>query len=167
VQTSQRRASYVRAFVEILLLSTWIGAMAFFSFAVAPAAFAVLPSRHLAGLMVANTLVRVEWLGLVTGSVLVVIQLLTWRSRSDRTRLAVIGLLAVMLVVIAMSLFWISPTMESLRAAMGGVIDDVPVTDPLRVRFNELHQYSVTLMSVALAAGLADLFLIVRSRVRR
>jgi len=25
---------------------------------------------------------------------------------------------------------------------MGGHIDNVPVTDPLRVHFNDLHQYS-------------------------
>jgi hypothetical protein len=46
---------------------------------------------------------------------------------------------------------------------MGGVIDEVSPTDPLRVEFNNLHQYSVTLMSAALLAGLVLMFFTVRS----
>ncbi|MFB3127344.1 MAG: DUF4149 domain-containing protein, partial [Candidatus Acidiferrales bacterium] len=35
--------------VETLALGLWLGSMVFLSFVVAPAAFAVLPSRELAG----------------------------------------------------------------------------------------------------------------------
>ena len=46
---------------------------------------------------------------------------------------------------------------------MGGHIDDVAATDPLRIQFNDLHQYSVGLMSAAILSGLVALFLTVRS----
>jgi hypothetical protein len=42
--------------IRILLLGLWLGAACFFSFAVAPSAFGVLPSRELAGLVVNRTL---------------------------------------------------------------------------------------------------------------
>jgi hypothetical protein len=67
----------------------------------------------------------------------------------------------------ALSRFWISPRMVSLRQAMGGHIDDVPATDPSRIHFNDLHQYSVGLMSAAMLAGLVVLFLTVRSWIKR
>ena len=54
--TSPGAGMQLFGFIETLLLSLWLGAMVFFSFAVAPSAFAVLQSRHLAGLIVAGTL---------------------------------------------------------------------------------------------------------------
>jgi len=74
---------------------------------------------------------------------------------------------AVMIAAAALSHFWITPTMVSLRGAMGGHIDDVPMSDPLRMRFNDLHQYSVALMGTAMIAGFFLLLLTVRSWTRR
>src|SRR5215208_8396394 len=72
----------VLAFAEFLLLGGWLGAMCFFSFAVAPSAFAVLPSRHLAGQIVASTITKVEWLGLILGLLLLVVQFFKGRMSS-------------------------------------------------------------------------------------
>jgi hypothetical protein len=72
-----------------------------------------------------------------------------------------------MIASAALSRFWISPSMVSMRAAMGGHIDDVASTDPLRIQFNDLHQYSVGLMSAAMISGLVVLFLAVRSWFNR
>ncbi len=152
----------VLAFAEFLLLGGWLGAMCFFSFAVAPSAFAVLPSRHLAGQIVASTITKVEWLGLILGVLLLVVQFL--KGRMSKLSLA---LLAVMLAATAGLRFWVSPTMNNLRASMGGIIDEVSATDPLRVQFNSLHQYSVTLMSTAILCGLVLLFFTVRSWFKR
>lgn len=157
------------AFFEVLIIGIWLGAMMFFSFAVAPSAFSVLPSRHLAGQIVSSTLTKVEVLGLVFGSVLLIIQMLGWRARAaeGRGRLIRLVLVAVMIVMAALSRFWVSPALNTLRGAMGGRIDDVPATDPLRVEFNDLHQYSVWLMATAMIAGITLLFLTVRSWMRR
>jgi len=152
------------AFTEVLLLSLWLGSMVFFSFAVAPSAFAVLPTRELAGALVTSTIAKVEMLGLITGPLLLLLQAVNRHARrfsSHGTLRA--GLILAMIATAALSHFWISPTMVSLRAAMGGNIDDVPANHPMRAHFNELHQYSVALMGVAIVAGVLLLFLTVRS----
>lgn len=157
------------AFFETLLLSVWIGSMVFFSFAVAPSAFAVFPDqRELAGRVVTSTIGKVETLGLVIGSLLVLMSIATWRiKQSSRTANALrLALLLVMIAAAALSKFWVSVKLVGLRASMG-VIDAVAATDPRRVEFNSLHQYSVALMSVALLAGLVVLFLTVRSWLKR
>lgn len=162
-------AQQVAAFIEVLLLGLWLGSMMFFSFAVAPSAFAVLPTRELAGLMVTSTIGKVEVLGLVIGPLLILANAGSWHARpsSKRVRILQIFLIVVMIAAAALSRFWISPTLVSLRAAMGGHIDDVPATDPLRMQFNDLHQYSVGLMSAAMISGLLVLFLTVRSWLKR
>lgn len=162
-------AQQIAAFAEVLSLGVWIGSMVFFSFAVAPSAFAVLPTRELAGAVVTSTIGRIELLGLMIGPFLILIQAAGWRARYSskvNNGLRVI-LILVMIACAGLSRFWISPRMVSLRAAMGGHIDDVPAGDPLRVQFNDLHQYSVALMGTAMIAGLIVLFLTVRTSLKR
>ena len=158
-------AQQITAFIEVLLLGVWIGSMIFFSFAVAPSAFAVLPTRELAGAMVTSTIGKVEVLGLVIGPLLILIQAASWSGRQSTklTKSLRVILILVMIAAAALSRFWISPQMVSLRAAMGGHIDDVAAGDPLRVQFNDLHQYSVALMGTAIIGGIVVLFLTVRS----
>src|SRR5689334_17517936 len=71
------------AYVELLLIGVWLGSMMFFSFAVAPSAFAVLPTRELAGTIVTSTIGKVEVIGMVFGALLILIQLATWARRSS------------------------------------------------------------------------------------
>lgn len=153
------------AFVELLLMGVWLGSMVFFSFAVAPSAFAVLPSRHLSGQIVTSTISKVETLGLIIGPLILLIQIVSWRARHSRGLSNALrpALVVVMIVAAALSKFWVSSAMVSLRNQMGGLIDDVPATDPLRLQFNDLHQYSVALMALAMFAGIVALFFTVRS----
>jgi len=159
-------AQHLAAFLEILLLGLWLGSMMFFSFAVAPSAFAVLPTRESAGVIVTSTIGKVELLGLVIGPLLILLNGLKRNDNSGQAKILRIALLVLMVMCAAISRFWISPSMVSLRAAMGGHIDDVASTDPMRVHFNDLHQYSVALMGTAIVAGLVSLFLAVRSWLR-
>jgi hypothetical protein len=162
-------AQQIAAFSEVLLLGVWLGSMMFFSFAVAPSAFAVLPTRELAGVMVTSAIGKIEVIGLFIGPLLMLIRAANWRPRqlSTGVKTLEILLLLVMTVSAGLSRFWISPAMVSLRAQMGGRIDDVAMTDPLRVQFNDLHQYSVGLMSAAMLSGLVVLFISVRSWLKR
>lgn len=162
-------AHQIAAFIEVLLLTLWLGSMMFFSFAVAPSAFAVLPTRELAGAMVTSSISKVEVLGLIIGPLLILLQAAGWPARrtSAMTKAIRLLLIGVMTSAAALSRFWISPSMISLRGSMSGSIDDLALTDPARVQFNDLHQYSVAAMSVALFAGLAVLFLTVRSWLKR
>lgn len=157
------------AFIEALLVSVWLGSMIFFSFAVAPSAFAALPTREMAGKIVTSVISKVEMLGLIAGPLLILIQLAAWRSRqaASASKSLRLILLCVMIVMAALSRFWVSAKLVSLRLAMGGLIDDIPATDPLRVEFNQMHQYSVAFMGTAMLAGLAVLFLTVRSWLKR
>lgn len=157
------------AFIEVLLLGVWLGSMVFFSFAVAPSAFAVLPTREMAGVMVTSTIGKIEVLGIVSGTLLILVHVASWRSRSSSRVVKVLQtvLILVMIAAAGLSRFWISPVMVSLRAQMGGHIGDVAVTDPMRVHFNDLHQYSVGLMSASMISGLVVLFLTVRSWPKR
>jgi len=156
---------HVAAFIEVLLLGVWLGAMMFFSFAVAPSAFAVLPTREMAGVMVTSSIGKLEVLGMVFGILLLLMRAANWRQRASSGAVKILHalLLLVMIGSAALSRFWISPAMVSLRAQMGGRIDDVAISDPLRAQFNDLHQYSVGLMSAAMISGLVVLFLTVRS----
>jgi hypothetical protein len=162
-------AQQIAAFIEMLLLGVWLGSMIFFSFAVAPSAFAVLPTREMAGVMVTSTIGKVEVLGLIIGTLLILIHIAKWRSRQSSRAIKTLHavLLLLMIASAGLSRFWISPAMVLLRARMGGHIDDVSATDPMRIQFNDLHQYSVGLMSAAMISGLIVLFLTVRSWLKR
>jgi hypothetical protein len=159
----------ILAFIEILLLSVWLGSMIFFSFAVAPSAFAVLDSNELAGRVVTRLIIILEVMGVVLGPFLIATGALAWRAtRGGRTAKAIrLTLLAIMTAAAAVSLFEITPSMAALRESFGAPIEAIAADDPLRVHFNELHKYSVALMSTAIFAGIVALFLSVRSWFRR
>ncbi|HKQ05013.1 MAG TPA: DUF4149 domain-containing protein [Blastocatellia bacterium] len=154
----------VVAGLEALLLTIWVGAMLFFSFAVAPTVFAVLPTRELAGQVVNSLIAKVEWIGLVCGPLLLLSQLFVWPKREGEAKARVLRviLLGLMTLLVLGSRFWVSAKMHSLRAQLSGPIDDLAVTDPLRVDFNALHGISVSLMGATLLAGIVVIFLSVR-----
>ena len=67
----------IPAFLEVLLLGVWLGSMIFFSFVVAPRAFAILPTRYLAGQLVSSALSRLEIIGLIAGPLLILLRLVS------------------------------------------------------------------------------------------
>src|SRR5262245_63990358 len=75
---------FVIAYLEALLLAVWLGSMIFFSFAVAPSAFAVLPTREMAGAMVTSTISKVEMLGLVIGPLLILMHFVAGRDSTSK-----------------------------------------------------------------------------------
>jgi len=167
--TSPKTADVILHFLEILGLSVWLGSIIFFSFAVAPSAFASLPSHELAGLVVTSTISKVELLGIVIGPLLLILLLVT-RKRGEKIYSVTAiraSLLATMTLAAAVSRQFITPSMVTLRNAMPDGIDNITATDPMKVQFDSLHHYSVGLMSIALFAGLAALFLTVRSSMKR
>jgi len=155
--------------IEALLLTIWLGAMIFFSFAVAPTAFAVLPTRELAGQVVSSLIGKLELIGLICGPLLLLLQLFAWPRRETEAKARVLRviLLVVMTLLVAASRFWVSAKLHGLRAQIGGPIDDIPLTDALRVEFNALHGVSVSLMGATMLAGLVVIFLTVRIWLKR
>lgn len=147
----------------LLALVIWIGGIIYFAAVVAPTVFSVLPSRHLAGMVVNRSLATLHWMGIVCGGVFLILSLMEsyssgagWQATALRN-LFVFG----MIVTTLISQLVVAAKMEMLRAQMGE-IDAVAVSDPRRIAFNRLHQWSTSLEIVVLLLGLATLWMVAR-----
>lgn len=148
-----------------LLLALWLGAAIFFSAAVAPGAFAVLPSRELAGALVNQTLAVLNYGGFGIGLILLASSYFS-RQNLSRVRLWLEqGLLLIFTAAGAFGQFVIAAQLHALRRQFGRPIDEIPAGDPLRAAFNDLHGYSVAVLSLAMIAAFAAYFLLA-SRAR-
>jgi hypothetical protein len=149
--------------VRLLLLGLWLGAAMFFSFVVAPGAFAVLPARELAGAIVTRTISVVNVGGFIAGLLLLVTAFAGRRAVAMRRGwMLEVGALALMALATGIGHWVIAARMQALRLAFGRPIDELAGSDPLRQAFNALHGYSVTAMTVAMLAGLFAFILIAR-----
>lgn len=147
---------------RILLLGLWLGAACFFSFAVAPGAFSVLPSRELAGLVVNRTLAAVNYSGLIIGLILLGSSYVR-RQNTARIRLWLEqAALFLLTAACAFGQFVIGARLQNLRGQIGRPIDEVAMDDPLRTAFNDLHGYSVTILMMAMIAAVVAFFLLAR-----
>ncbi len=149
---------------RLLLLAIWLGAALFF-IGVAQSAFAVLPSREMAGSVVNRTLSILNYAGLGIGIILVLTSLIT-RGAVNRFLLWTERVLLVLIVAAcAVGQFVIGLWMQFTRAQMGGrPIDELAADDPLRMQFNNLHEYSVWVLMAGMIAALLAFFLIANRR---
>jgi uncharacterized membrane protein YhhN len=147
----------------LLCLIVWIGGIIFFAFVLAPTVFTVLPARELAGNVVNPSLNKLHWMGLISGILFLIFSMVYNRQLYAELRAASAAhlLVAVMLVLTAISQFSITPRMSELRAEMG-VIDNVPVTDVRRIEFNRLHVWSTRSEGGVLFVGLVVVALTAR-----
>jgi len=147
---------------RILLLGLWLGAACFFSFAVAPGAFGVLPSRELAGLVVNRTLAIVNYSGVFAGLILLASSYVRRREIKGIRLWLEQGLLFLLTAACAFGQFVIAAKLNDLRGQIGRPIDELAEGDPLRAAFNDLHGYSVTILTTAMIAAVVAFFLLVR-----
>jgi hypothetical protein len=133
------------------LVSAWLGAAVLVAASVAPAAFAALPSRALAGDVVGRVLPVVFVSGLIVGLAVVVLSVGRggWRI--------VFGV--VIVAANAAAQFLITPRIAQLRDEIGGAIDIVAADDPRRILFGQLHGASVALLGVAMLGAVIVLVL--------
>ena len=149
-------------FLKMLVLGLWLGSIFFFAAVVAPAAFGVLPSHYLAGLVVSRSLAHLHWLGTAFGLLFLLSSFIIAFVEGGRNPFHPSNFLAV--VMIGLTLFThytVEKKMLALRESMG-VIDTVAKDDPRRVEFNHLHKYSTGLESAVFVVGLALLFFTVK-----
>ena len=145
--------------IRLLLLAIWLGAAVFF-IAVAQSAFAVLPSRELAGAVVNRTLAILNFAGIAIAVVLLLTSFLGTRLAgrfglwAERALLVLIGLAC------AIGQFVVGFWLASVRAQIGRPIDEVAADDPLRVQVNMLHTYSEWLLMGAMIAAAVAFFII-------
>lgn len=145
------------------LLALWIGAAALTAAVVAPAAFAVLPTRALAGALVGRVLPVIFVSGAIAG---VLGAVLAWTGDGPQSRVRA-SLCAAMAVACLVAQFVIGPRIAKLRAEMGPNIEALASDDPRRAQFGKLHGFSVAWMGVGmLAAGAALVMTLVAARER-
>jgi uncharacterized membrane protein len=150
-------------FLMLLALVVWLGGIIFFSFAVAPTVFKVLPTRQLAGAVVTRSLAILHWMGMVSGLVFLAASMTySYVTRGAAYPLAPRHVLVyLMLALTIASQFGVSPRMVALRFEMVE-IDRVPPIDARRFEFNRLHQWSTRLESAVFLLGVAVLYLTAR-----
>jgi hypothetical protein len=137
--------------VAALLLAAWLGAALYFSVVVTRAAFAVLPTRTLAGALVGQTLPVLFDAGMLVGAFLVVSALL---SPSGAARTASLAGGIAIAALSGLARFVILTRIERLRLTMPAAIDSLPIGDPSRRAFGQLHAMSVGALGLAMLAGI-------------
>jgi hypothetical protein len=152
--------------IRLLLVALWLGAALFF-IAVAQSSFAVLPSRELAGSVVSRTLLILNLSGLILGSILL---LTSFVRQPEINQFRVWGerfLLLILVASCAIGQFVIGSWLWYIRAQIGRPIDEVAVDDPLKIQFNNLHQYSVWVLMAGMIAALLAFFLMAQKSEKK
>lgn len=149
---------------RLLLLGVWLGAAVFFV-ATAETAFQTMPTRELAGSLVGRLFAILNYSGLGVAFVLLLTSLIV----AVGTNIAGLWIERFMLFVFgigcAVGQFVIAWWMLLLRTQMGKPIDEVAADDPLKIQFDQLHQYSSWVMIAAFAAALIAFIIIAIRRV--
>lgn len=147
----------------LLSLIVWLGGLIFFP-VVAQTAFSVVPTRHLAGLVVGRSLGILHWMGIISGFLFLVSSLLYSRLSTGAPHVFASRniLICLMLALTLISQFGIIPRMDTIRASIGE-IDSVSADNPASLQFDALHQRSTRVEGSVLLLGLALVYLTARS----
>jgi hypothetical protein len=141
---------FTSSMVQFAILAIWLGAATFFSGAVAPAVFAVLPTRTLAGAVVGRLLPSIFYSGIIIGLAICALEVgargeWDWRGR-EVIAVAMVAACTVAQLVVA-------PRIERLRAEIAGPLESLPLDDIRRVTFGRLHGISVAWLGLAMLAA--------------
>jgi hypothetical protein len=147
---------------RLLFAALWLGAACFFIF-VARTVFTVMPSHEMAGTVVNRTLALVNFSGLAIGLILLIATFITTRNTNIFLLWSERFLTFVLTLTCAVSQFVFSWWLLSLRTQMGRPVDEVPLGDPLRIQFDNLHEYSVWLLLAGMIAAFLA-FIVIANR---
>lgn len=146
-------APAARAALAPLVVALWGGAALLFTAVVAPAAFAVLPQRMLAGAVVGRVLPVLFVTGIATAA-------LAWglrpRTGMPARRAWTTGLLLLALGC-GIAQFGVGPRIQRLRAALPQDLEQVSPADPRRAAFGRLHGISVAFLGLGMTGALVAL----------
>lgn len=151
--------SFLR-YLMLLSLVVWVGGLIFFAFVLAPTAFEVLPTTHLAGNVVGRALSKLHWIGIASAIVFLLSSLVYAWLADGRMHISAVRhiFVCVMLALTLFSQFWIIPRMDSLRTQIGDFAAVAP-NDRLRMQFDALHVWSTRVEGVVLLIGLVAIYL--------
>ena len=145
--------------LRLLLLGIWLGSAVFF-IGVAQSAFAVVPQRELAGAVVNRTLSLLNYGGLAIAVILILTSFVGLKSIGRISIWSERFLLLIVAAACAVGQFVIGFWLSMLRGQMGRPIDEVAADDPLRIQFNNLHEWSVWVLVAGMVAALIAFFII-------
>src|SRR5271155_288972 len=154
----ERAMNSVLRFVQVIALGTWVGSIIYFV-VITQGIFGVLQSRDQTGLMVAYSLGRLHYLGMVAAVLYLVTGLALVQSVRTFLQPAMIGVV-LMLALTVVTQTRVMSRLAELRTEMVSV-DATPKDNPLRVEFDRLHQMSVRIEVAVLLIGIAALYLTV------
>jgi hypothetical protein len=149
--------------IELLLIGLWLGAAVFFSLAVAPSVFSVLPSRELAGFVVNRTLTIVNISGAAIG---VILLFLSFIPRGEAKAIWVwLQRILLVLVIAACGAGQaiIGFYLDQIRAMSGSPISELAADNPIKLQFDMWHQYSVWVLIGGMVAATLAFFIISRN----
>jgi hypothetical protein len=142
-------------------VALWLGAALLTVTVVAPGAFAVLPTRALAGEMVGRVLPVV-----FAGAILVPASVLVIVPAARRSGFAVTASITAA-VAAGVALWVVNPRIAALRAAAVVPIDQLAPSDPRRTMFGLWHGVSVALLGLAMLVLAALLVHLARAVAER
>lgn len=144
--------------IRLLLTGMWLGAGVFFV-AVAQSAFRVLPSES-AGNLVSATLMILNLSGFVIGLILFLTSLLKGQGFNSAQVWVERTLTILMATACGVGEFVFGFWLGSIKARLGSPIDSLPKDHADRILFDNIHDYSVWVLYVGMAAGLLIFFII-------
>lgn len=151
--------------LRLLSIVVWVGGIIFFAFVLAPVAFSLLPSQHLAGTVVGGTLRVLDIMGLASGAIFWIATGALWRNSFPafkRNYEFQLLLVSTMLLATAYLHAGILPAMEQDRVAAGGDVEAAPLTNPAKLHFERLHKRSERVEGAVLFLGLGIVLLMGR-----
>lgn len=149
------------SYLGTLILAAWVGASLLFTASVAPAAFAVLPARALAGALVGRILPVIFVAGMASAALAFALDQPYPRTTPARWRG---GALVGTAIACAVAQFLISPRISALRADMGPVIEALAADDPRRRAFGQLHAISIVWLGIGVLAAVVAIGVAVRAQ---
>jgi hypothetical protein len=144
-----------------LLVALWLGGALLTITVVAPGAFAVLPTRAMAGDMVGRVL------PVVFAGAIIVPALVLWIAPAARRSALAVAMSMLAMLSAAVALAGVNPRIAALRAVAVVPIDQLAPGDPRRALFGLLHVLSVALLGLAMCAVVVLLVTLVRAAVPR
>jgi hypothetical protein len=152
-------------YVALAALVVWLGGMLVVALVVAPSTFRALElvdpidGRVYAGVAFGETLRQFHRLSYACGAVLLVgLFIMKFIGPPPHGFVPRATLAALMLIGTLYSGLVVSPEIDELQSHIQGSVTHLSDSDPRRLRFDQLHRTSTTLMSVNVALGLVLLF---------
>ncbi len=148
--------------LRLLLVGLWLGAAIFFIVA-AQSAMAIIPSRDMVWDLIASILPILNKSGMAVGVLLLLTSLIPGQMLNASQAWAERILALAITLACGIGEFVFGTMLDTIRSVMraGNTrLEQIPINDPLRSRFDAIHEYSTWSLIVAMVAAFLVFFII-------